>query len=121
MAREQRIAEMRKHFARGQYDTALALADSLLAEQPLDAYAREYVATCLLALLGPRAIHRVPRITVARSELATLPLDPRAAFVLMHIDGTATVEMILDVCAMSEHEALRLLVELKDMGVLRVE
>lgn len=121
MAREQRIAEMRAHFSKAAYDTALALADSLLAEQPLDAYSREYVATCLLALLGPRALNRVPRLTIPRNELATLPLDPRAAFVLMHVDGSASVETILDVCAMSEHEALRLLVQLKDMGVLRLD
>jgi hypothetical protein len=119
--REQRIADMRILFTQGLYDRALTLADSLLQEQPLDAYAREYVATCLLAMLGPRALSRAPRVTVPRNELATLPLDPRAAFVLMHIDGTATVEMVLDVCAMPEHEALRLLFHLKTQGILRFD
>jgi hypothetical protein len=120
-AREQRIADMRVLFSQGHFDRALTIADSVLAEQPLDAYAREYVATCLLAMLGPRAMTRVPRVTVARNELSTLPLDPRAAFVLMHIDGMATIEMVLDVCAMPEHEALRLLVQLKNLGVARFE
>ena len=47
--------------------------------------------------------------------------DPRAAFVLMHVDGLASVEMILDVCAMPEPEALRLLVQMKELGVLRFD
>jgi len=120
-AREQHIADMRALFAQGMIDQALAIAQGLLQRDPFDAYAREYVTTCLLSMLGPKGMLRVPVLRVHGNDLAALPLDPRSAFVLMHVDGVSTVEMITEVCAMPEHEALRLIVMMRDMGVITLE
>jgi hypothetical protein len=68
------------------------------------------------AMRGPR----VPRVLLSRAEIAELPIDPRSAFVLCHIDGRQTLEEILDVCAMPESDALELLGRLQTMGVIAI-
>ena len=65
-------------------------------------------------------LRRIPVLAVPLAELQVLPLDPRAAFVLSRIDGVSNVEMILDVCAMKWDEALLILDELIDLGVIRL-
>jgi hypothetical protein len=67
-----------------------------------------------------RAGVRVPRVLLSRAEIADLPIDPRSAFVLCHIDGSQTLEEILDVCAMPEADALELLERLRTMGVIAI-
>jgi hypothetical protein len=68
------------------------------------------------AVRGPR----VPRVLLSRAEIAELPIDPRSAFVLCHIDGSQTLEEILDVCAMPESDALAQLGRLQTMGVIAI-
>src|SRR5690606_6766712 len=41
----------------------------------------------------------VPRVLVGPDEIAKLPIDHRAGFLLGFIDGMQTMEEILDVCA----------------------
>ena len=65
-------------------------------------------------------LRRVPVLALPLAELQVLPLDHRAAFVLSRIDGISNVEMILDVCAMKWDEALLILDELIDLGVIRL-
>jgi hypothetical protein len=62
----------------------------------------------------------VPWITVPFSEIQTLPLDPRSAFVLSLVDGIANVEMLLDICGMSRDEALRILIDLIALGAIEL-
>src|SRR5438445_7995672 len=50
---------------------------------------------------------RVPRLAVPLEDLAVLPLDHREGFLLSLIDGTSTIESILDVCAMPFDEAVQ--------------
>jgi hypothetical protein len=47
-------------------------------------------------------------------------IDPRGAFLLAQIDGTSTVETLLDICGMPRHDALRLLVSFVKAGFLAV-
>ncbi|MBX3201378.1 MAG: hypothetical protein KF894_24800 [Labilithrix sp.] len=61
---------------------------------------------------------RIPRLLVGPKEISTLPMDPRAAFILGHIDGIQSMEEILDVCAMPEAEALELIERLRALGVI---
>jgi hypothetical protein len=63
----------------------------------------------------------VPRLAVTRSQLMAMPLDHRAGFVVSFVDGTYTVEMILDVCPMPRERALAILGELADKGIISVE
>jgi len=62
----------------------------------------------------------VPRLLVSAAEIAKLPMDPRAAFLLGHVDGTNTLEEIVDMCPMPQNEALELVARLRGMGVIAI-
>ena len=62
----------------------------------------------------------VPEVVKSAAEIATLPIDHRAGFLLAHIDGMQSMEEILDVCAMPENEALELIELLRSMGVIEI-
>ena len=61
----------------------------------------------------------VPR--VVWHDVAGLPLDARSAFMFSRIDGESTLETLLDVCAMSESEAMEALLQLVELGVVAFE
>lgn len=65
--------------------------------------------------------HGIPRVLVGPEEIAKLPIDHRAGFLLGVIDGMQTMEEILDVCAMPPNDALELIRTLVDMGVIDIE
>lgn len=63
----------------------------------------------------------VPRRLVDERAMMTLPLDHRAAFVLMSIDGKTAIRSLIDVTGMAPDEVLVLverLVELKAIALL---
>ena len=64
---------------------------------------------------------QIPRLLVGAKEISRLPMDPRAAFILGHIDGIQSMEEILDVCAMPESEALELLERLRVLQVITLD
>jgi len=67
------------------------------------------------------ALGAIPRRLVDAKEMLALPLDHRAAFVLMHIDGKTTVRTLVDVTGMLPDELVSLverLLELKAISVL---
>jgi hypothetical protein len=63
----------------------------------------------------------VPRLAVTPRQLMALPLDDRAGFVVSFVDGTYTVEMILDACALPRERALEILGDLADRGIIHVD
>jgi len=63
----------------------------------------------------------VPRLAVTKRQLLAMPLDHRAGFVVSFVDGTYTVEMILDVCPMPRERALEILGELAEQGIIDVD
>jgi hypothetical protein len=63
----------------------------------------------------------IPRVLLGPQEIARLPIDHRAGFLLGFSDGMQTMEEILDVCAMPQTEALELIRTLVDMGVITIE
>ncbi|HSO40813.1 MAG TPA: hypothetical protein VLT33_50150 [Labilithrix sp.] len=65
--------------------------------------------------------HSIPRSLKSMAEIAKLPIDHRAGFLLAHVDGMHTLEELLDVCAMPATEALALIAKLKEMGVIEFE
>ena len=67
------------------------------------------------------ALDGIPRLAVSQSELMAMPLDHRAGFIMSLVDGTYTVEMILDVCPLPRERALAILGELADRGVIDVD
>lgn len=67
-----------------------------------------------------KALAGVPRLAVTPGQLMALPLDHRAGFVVSFVDGTYTIEMILDACAMPREHALEILGDLEDRGIIQV-
>jgi hypothetical protein len=117
------IREMRDRFSLGDYTGALVLAEGLLEDAPDVAEVRECAENCRQVLrqmytarIGP--LDRVPVVTVARDQLRWLSIDHRAGFVLSHIDGVSSLEMILDVSGMPLLDALRILCELAQQRII---
>ena len=63
----------------------------------------------------------IPRVLLGPADIAKLPIDHRAGFLLGFIDGMQTVEEILDICAMPQSEALELIRSLVAMDVIAIE
>jgi hypothetical protein len=60
----------------------------------------------------------VPRILASKAVIETAPLDARAAFVLSLVDGTATVDAIVDSAGMPAEEAKTILARLARLGLI---
>jgi hypothetical protein len=120
---EDPVAEMRERFSLGDYTGALEMAELILAEEPGNLEAAECGENCRTVLenmfaarLGP--LDRVPMVVVPRTQMRWLSIDHRAGFVLSLIDGSSSVEMILDVCGMPRLDALRILHELVQQKIV---
>jgi hypothetical protein len=114
---EDPIAEMRTRFSLGDYSGALEVAELLLAEDPDDAEVVDCADKCRTVLEGMYAarlgsLEQVPAVIVQRTQLRWLSIDHRAGFVLSLIDGSSSLEMVLDVSGMPRLDAMRILVEL---------
>ena len=118
------VGEMRESFASGDYGQALSIADRILGAEPSHALARAFRADCCAALedvyvfrLGP--MDRVP--VVDRVPAPTDPIfanDHRAGFLLSLVDGVSTLETIVDACGMPKLDALRILNDLVERGIV---
>jgi hypothetical protein len=64
------------------------------------------------------SLHQVPRLVAPLHELRNLSLNHQAGFVLSHVDGVSTLEVLLDVCAMPRLDALLLVEKLVEYGVI---
>lgn len=120
---EDPVAEMRERFSLGDYTGALEMAELILAEEPGDLEAAECGENCRSVLekmyaarLGP--LDRVPLVVVPRTQMRWLSMDHRAGFILSLIDGSSSVDMILDVCGMPKLDALRILHELVQQKIV---
>ncbi len=118
--------EMQSRLAAQNYAGALRLAEDLLAEHPEDRAAsqcadrcREAMAQKYLTRLGGRT--NVPKVVMSEQEIRWLALDHRAGFLLSFIDGGMPIEEVLDVASMPELDALRILFELREQGVIEIE
>jgi hypothetical protein len=120
---EDPISEMRERFSLGDYTGALEMAELILADMPENAQAAECAENCRTVLenmyaarLGP--LDRIPMVIVPRGQMRWLSMDHRAGFVLSLIDGSSSVEMILDVSGMPKLDALRILHELVQQKIV---
>ncbi len=69
-----------------------------------------------LKLLG--SFERVPYVTASMHDVMTEKLDHREGFILSLVDGTSSIDTILDACPMSTHKTLRILHGLCERGIL---
>ena len=149
-SRDDRVAAMRELYAQGEADAALALASELSfdfvpvepdpfgglipidddpfgglevvdeGDDPQD-HTAVVEASADGSHLARMTSRQVPHLLVGPKDIAKLPMDPRAAFILGHIDGIQSMEEILDICAMPEAEAIELIERLHRMGVISLD
>jgi hypothetical protein len=108
----------------GELDRAVAAIDLALSEDPNSALGqklvhrhRETMMQVFQAFLGD--LDRQPILARPLHELANAPISPRAAFLLSRIDGSLTMDELLDVSGMPRIEAYRYLCQLFLRGILR--
>jgi hypothetical protein len=117
------LGDMSDRFSLGDYTGALEIAETVLGRDPSNAEASRCADECRAKLIhmytarvGP--LDRVPVVMVAREQLRWLSIDHRAGFLLSHIDGVSSLEMILDVSGMPLLDALKILAELSQQRVI---
>jgi hypothetical protein len=120
---ERQLGDMRDRFSLGDYTGALAIAEAILTQDATSPEANRCADECRAKLIqmytarvGP--LDRVPVVLVAREQLRWLSIDHRAGFLLSHIDGVSSLEMILDVSGMPLLDALKILAELSQQRVI---
>jgi len=65
-----------------------------------------------------RSMTGAPAVAMLPGELRQMPLDHRAGFLLSLMDGSLDLEAIVDVSAMRREDALRILRDLYESGVV---
>ena len=120
---EDPVEEMRERFSLGDYSGALEMSELILAQDPANLDAAECGENCRSVLesmyaarLGP--LDRVPIVIVPNAQMRWLSMDHRAGFILSLIDGSSTVEMILDVSSMPRLDALRIMLDLAQQKIV---
>ncbi|TMQ06128.1 MAG: hypothetical protein E6J91_38685 [Deltaproteobacteria bacterium] len=105
-------------------ERAVTAVDLALSEDPNSALAqklihrnRETIMTAFQSFLGD--LQRTPSLARPLHELGSAPISPRAAFLLSRVDGTLSLDEILDVSGMPRLEAYRYLCQLFLRGILR--
>lgn len=104
---------------------ALELIDKLLNLEPdnhealaLRAAAEKQLTAMYQSKVG--RLEQIPRVRISQEELIWLNLDHRAGFVLSLVDGRMSYDEILSICGLPEVDALRILAELLQEGVIEV-
>lgn len=116
-------SEMKARFAEGDFSGALLFAEALLEFDKKHPDALTYAKSCreglaevYLEILGSRAT--VLRMMVAPDVLSRMELSAQAGFVASLVDGSSTIDELLDLSGMEEHETLRVLSDLLGAGVV---
>jgi hypothetical protein len=105
---------------------ALELGRARLAAMPNDRRAASTVRRCeetLTEMFTSRIGDLRQRVHIKMSgrELQWLSIDHRAGFLVSRVDGPITVEELLEICGMSRLDALRILHDLLQQKVIRLE
>ncbi len=122
-ARDRELTEMKDRYAMGDFTGALVVAEGLLQQNSDDIDAQRYAQSCrdvLTQMYSARlgALSQRVCVAVPGDQIRWLSLDHRAGFVLSLIDGSSTVEELLDISGMNRLDALRILYTLFDQRVI---
>jgi hypothetical protein len=116
---------MKDRYATGDFSGALELAEALLNADTGDLEAQRFVTSCrdvLSQMLTSRigSFQQTVEVALTPEELRWLTLDHRAGFFLSLVDGSSTIDELLDISGMARLESLRILSALIDQRVLRL-
>jgi len=122
-AREAEITAMKDRYAMGDFTGALVVAEGMLEVNANDLDAQRYAQSCrdvLTQMYAARlgALSQRVRVAVPGDQIRWLSLDHRAGFVLSLIDGSSTVEELLDISGMNRLDALRIIYTLFEQRVI---
>lgn len=116
-------SKMRAAVDRRDWPVARAIAEEILANDPTDLDAYVCVETSAQRMrelnelrLGAR--DRVLRQSLPDDWLPDMELDPQVAFLLSRVDGASTIEEILEISGIPKDDAVRILVDLLEDGVI---
>ena len=62
----------------------------------------------------------IPRIVKSKAEIAAAPIDNRAGFLLAYIDGSTTVQGLVDIDVMAETEVHEIVHRLRLLGIVAI-
>ncbi|WP_146653422.1 hypothetical protein [Labilithrix luteola] len=62
----------------------------------------------------------IPRLVRSRDELAAAPINHREGFLLAHVDGSTTVQGLIDVSGMTEDEVMAIVGRLRRLGIVQL-
>ena len=119
------LDEMEELYALDDLTGALRCAELILGRDAENVHARHCADNCRRRLIHLYAskigdLVGVPALTMDETELRWLGLDHRSASLLSRIDGTASVEAVLDASGMPRLEAMKTLVDLLDRGAIGI-
>jgi hypothetical protein len=120
------LADANSKLSRGKHMAALLLAEQALALDPGSDAAERCAEASRAGLCDVYAarlgeMSRTARVVMSLGELRELSLDARLFFLLSRVDGASTLEEIVDMSGMPEHEALRYLCELLMLEAIAIE
>lgn len=117
------VTELRAKFTARDYAAASALAHKILRERPGDLEAGVCAEECraaieALKIFSTASLKRVPTVQIAPDKLLGQGLNHKAGFLLSLIDGASSVEVLLDLCPMPREEAIKVLHDLVQDGIV---
>ena len=65
-------------------------------------------------------LHAVPWLIMTLDQVKLMPLDSRAGRLLSLLDGRSTIEMILDMSGIREDQAIGVLAQMLELGVIEL-
>lgn len=114
---------MRECYDLGDFTGALEHAEAVLSLDPEDRESTAIRRDCVSTLekmyetrLGD--LSAIAQRDVGMDELIWRKLNPTATFIVSLVDGSLSIENILDICGLPRFDGLRLLVRLKEDGII---
>ncbi|MBK7581843.1 MAG: hypothetical protein IPI67_16745 [Myxococcales bacterium] len=117
------VSRMRDRYAAGDFTGALELAEALLESEPGNEDAARFAESCrevLLQMYSARlgSLEQSVKVAIAPDQVRWLSLDHRAGFLLSLVDGSSSLEEILDISGMPRLDALRIMHTLLEQRVI---
>jgi hypothetical protein len=117
------IAQMRDRYAAGDFTGALVIAESLLESDPGHSEANRYAQSCrdvLTQMYAARvgSLDQVISVAIPPDQVRWLSLDHRSGFLLSLVDGSSTIDEVLDLSGMNRLDALRIVYTLLEQRVI---
>lgn len=124
-AEQDPVEAVRAQVARGDYSNGLTAAEALLERMPEHPELVRLADECRrwLADLYQRYVGQgcdVPQLVVDPGTLGDAGLDRWSAYLLSRVDGTSTIDELVDLTGFTRLDTLRLLYELAQRRIVRI-